>query len=254
MDINDSFGIKASFQVVPEERYSVSPQFLASIRDRGFEIVIHDLNHDGLLYKNRDQFLERAAKINTYGKVFGARGFRAAVLYRNQSWYDALKFSYDMSVPNVAHLDPQRGGCCTVMPYFIRDILEIPVTTIQDYTLFNILHDFSIDIWRKQIDFIMAQHGLMSFIVHPDYILGQREREIYQSLLGYLRTLRNEQSLWLATPGEVDRWWRQRAAMRVVEGPSGWRIEGAGSEHARLAWASEVNGQLVLNLESATEP
>ncbi len=55
-----------------------------------------------------------------------------------------------MSVPNVAHLDPQRGGCCTVMPYFIGDILEIPVTTIQDYTLFNILNDFSTRIWKEQ--------------------------------------------------------------------------------------------------------
>ena len=26
----------------------------------------------------------------------------------------ALKFSFDMSVPNVATYDPQRGGCCTV--------------------------------------------------------------------------------------------------------------------------------------------
>ena len=59
-------------------------------------------------------------------------------------------FAYDMSVPNVAHLDPQRGGCCTVMPYFIGKILEIPVTDVQDYTLFNILEDFSIELWKKQ--------------------------------------------------------------------------------------------------------
>ena len=37
-------------------------------------------------------------------------------MYRNQDWYDVFEFSYDMSVPNVAHLDPMRGGCCTVMP------------------------------------------------------------------------------------------------------------------------------------------
>ena len=67
-------------------------------------------------------------------------------------WYDDLKFSYDMSVPNVAHLDPQRGGCCTVMPYFLGDILEIPVTTVQDYTLFSILDDYSIDLWKRQIE------------------------------------------------------------------------------------------------------
>ena len=108
--------------------------FLSSIRGRGFEVVVHDLNHDGHLYKTRKQFLERAAKINAYGREYRAKGFRAGVLYRKQLWYDALDFEYDMSVPNVAHLDPQRGGCCTVMPYFLGNLLELPVTTTQDYT------------------------------------------------------------------------------------------------------------------------
>lgn len=254
MDIDDSFGVKASFQVVPEERYDVSLEFLTSIRDRGFEVVVHDLNHDGRLYKNHKQFLERAAKINSYGREYGATGFRAGVLYRKQLWYDALEFSYDMSVPNVAHLDPQRGGCCTVMPYFLGNILEIPVTTIQDYSLFNILHDYSINLWKQQTDLIMARHGLMSFIVHPDYVMDERAREIYQSLLEHLAMLRDQQSLWITTPGEIDCWWRQRAAMTLVETQTGWSIEGAGSERAQLAWASEVAGQLVLTLESSNEP
>jgi hypothetical protein len=253
MDINDSFGIKASFQVVPEERYDVPIEFLDSIRQRGFEVVVHDLNHDGRLYKSRKQFLERVAKINFYGREFGAKGFRAAVLYRKQPWYDAFEFSYDMSVPNVAHLDPQRGGCCTVMPYFLGNILEIPVTTIQDYTLFNILHDYSIDIWREQIGIIMARHGLMSFIVHPDYVMGPQENGIYQSLLKHLATLRDEESLWITTPGEVDSWWRQRTQMQVVKKQDGWSIEGPGKERAILAWASEKDGRLVVSLEGANQ-
>ena len=64
-------------------------------------------------------------------------------MYREQQWFDAFDFSYDMSVPNVAHLEPQRGGCCTVMPYFVGDLLELPLTTVQDYSLFHILNDYS---------------------------------------------------------------------------------------------------------------
>ena len=78
MDIDDSFGIKASFQIVPEERYRARPEFLEDIRARGFEVCVHDLNHDGHLYKDREQFLRRANKINAYGREFGAKGFRAA--------------------------------------------------------------------------------------------------------------------------------------------------------------------------------
>src|SRR5262249_46532590 len=184
--------------------------FLDSIRRRGHELAIHDLNHDGHLYKNKEQFLQRAAKINAYGKEYKTDGFRAGVLYRKQVWYDSLKFAYDMSVPNVAHLDPQRGGCCTVMPYFIGDILEIPVTTIQDYTLFNILGDFSIQIWKQQTEMIRERSGLMSFIIHPDYITEKRECAVYKELLQHLSELREENGVWLTTPSEVNRWWRQR--------------------------------------------
>jgi hypothetical protein len=237
MDIDDSFGIKASFQIVPEERYGVPAEFLNAIRERHHELAIHDLNHDGHLYESREQFVERAAKINAYGRSFNTEGFRAAVLYRKQVWYDELKFAYDMSVPNVAHLDPQRGGCCTVMPYFIGDILEIPVTTIQDYTLFNILNDFSTRIWRQQTDIITAKFGLMSFIVHPDYVIERRERAIYEELLQHLVDLREKKAIWVTTPSEVNRWWRQRAQMRLISTPEGWAIENPGDGRARVAYA-----------------
>jgi len=154
-----------------------------------------------------------------------------------------------MSVPNVAHLEPQRGGCCTVMPYFVGDILELPVTTTQDYALFNYLNEYSIDLWKRQTELIMEQHGLASFIVHPDYITKPREWDVYKSLLAYLAQLRDEKKLWIPLSGEVDRWWRQRAKMTIVEDQHGVRIEGEGSERARLAYASENDGRLVVTLE-----
>src|SRR5438034_7915076 len=56
MDMDDSYGIKTSFQIVPEERYTVSLALLDEIRNRGFEINIHDLNHDGHLFSDRVEF------------------------------------------------------------------------------------------------------------------------------------------------------------------------------------------------------
>jgi hypothetical protein len=251
MEMEDAYGIKGSFQIIPEQRYEVTDDFLDSIRRRGFEVVVHDLNHDGQLFRDKGQFLQRAAKINSYKRRFGASGFRAAVLYRKQLWFDALDFSYDMSVPNVAHLDPQRGGCCTVMPYFVGKILELPVTTTQDYTLFNILNDYSIDLWKKQIELIMEKHGLISVIVHPDYVGGSKERTVYEALLAHLADLRREKGIWIATPGEVDRWWRQRAEMKLVEDDLGWHIVGPGSERARIAYASQKDGRISYTHSSA---
>jgi hypothetical protein len=248
---NENFNIPASFQIVPEKRYAVPKSFLETLRSRGCEVNVQDLNHDGFLFRDHGEFLKRVERINFYGQIFEAVGFRSAALYRRQKWFGALHFQYDMSVPNVGHLDPQKGGCCTVMPYFIGDLLELPVTTTQDYSLFNILKDYSLDLWRQQIELIMKKNGLISFIVHPDYIIGKRELKMYENLLSYLSQLRATMNLWIALPGEVNRWWRQRASMSLVKDEGGWHIEGPGSERACIAYASEKNGRLALRLEPA---
>jgi len=249
MNLNESFGIAASFQIIPEDRYEVSQKFLDLIRRRGFEVNVQDLNHDGRLYNDRGEFARRAKSINEYGRRFGASGFRSAILYRRQEWYSDLDFSYDMSVPSSGHLEPQRGGCCTVMPYFVSKMLELPVTTTQDYSLFNYLRSFSIDLWKRQIELILEQNGLISFIVHPDYITKDRENHIYQQLLAHLAWLRTWKNAWVAAPGEIDRWWRQRSKMELVGDGDEWRIEGEGSERARVAYASEKDGKLVFTMQ-----
>ena len=244
MDIDDGAGIKSSFQFVPEGRCSLRPEVLWQVRERGFEINIHDLNHDGHLFDNREEFLRRADRINHFARFYGAKGFRSAALYRNAEWYGGLEFSYDMSIPNVAHLDPQRGGCCTVMPYFIGELLELPVTTAQDYTLFHMLGEYNIDLWKRQLGLIMEENGLASFIVHPDYLNSRRATATYAALLGYLGELRAAGKIWMALPGEVDTWWRERSQMQLVSEDGKWRIEGPGSERARIAYAT-VEGDTV---------
>jgi hypothetical protein len=256
MDLDDSFGIKAYFTIVPEDRYAVSQKFLDDIRKRGFDFGVQDLNHDGRLFDDREEFLLRAAVVNRYAARHGAVGFRAAVLYRRPEWYDCLNFSFDMSIPNVAHLDPQRGGCCTVMPYFIGGMLELPVTTTQDYTLFHILNDrsvndCSIDLWKAQIDVILKKNGLASFIVHPDYIIDPDARSVYKSLLEYLRSLHEQGQTWFALPADVDSWWRARSGMFVERIGNSWRIVGEGAERAVLAYAVKRYGKLVYEVPDA---
>jgi hypothetical protein len=237
MDLDDAAGIKAAFQVVPEVRYGVDKDFLEMFRRRGFEVNVHDLNHDGSLFEDKVEFLRYAKRINQYAKEFGTRGFRAGSMYRNQEWHGALDISYDMSVPNVAHLEPQSGGCCTVMPYFIGNVLELPLTATQDYSLFHIIGDYSINLWKQQIELVLQRNGLISFIVHPDYVIEKRARAVYVGLLAHLARVREERKLWIALPSEVDRWWRNRRDMQLVKDGDAWRIEGPDKERARIAYA-----------------
>ena len=252
MDIDESHGFRASFQVIPEQRYDVHDEYVASIRVRGFEFNIHDLNHDGRLYRDRVEFLRRAKRINEFGHRYGAVGFRAGAMYRNLDWYDAYDFSYDMSVPNVAHLEPTRGGCCTVFPYFVGKILELPLTTSQDYSVFHIMRDYSIALWKKQIDLIRSKNGLMCFLTHPDYLVDQRPRRVYESLLNHLRQVIERERIWATLPEAVDHWWRDRAQMKLVKNGDGWEVVGRGCERARVAYAILSNGRLKYELESVS--
>jgi len=251
MDINDEYGLKASFQVVPEQRYDGVEALCSRIRNRAFEVNVHDFNHDGHLFGDRRRFDERVVRINEYARQFGSRGFRSAAMYRNQRWFDKLQFSYDMSVPNVAHLEPQRGGCCTVMPYVVGGLVELPLTTIQDYSLFNILNQYSTTTWKDQIDQLIAANGLITLLTHPDYLIEPRAQATYRRLLEHVRHLRTAGRLWFALPSDVERWWRARSVLRLVRAGDSWRVKGPDSARARVAYAVLSDDQLEYVLDAA---
>jgi len=254
MELDERYGIKSSFQVIPEERYSVSDAFLDGIRARGFELNVHDLNHDGHLFDNHRLFLERANKINEYARKWRTEGFRTGGMYRNAEWTDAFQFDYDMSFPNAAHLEPQRGGCCTVMPYFAGRLVELPLTTTQDYSLFHILGKYSLDLWKEELNSIVASSGLAAFIVHPDYVIERRARLAYENLLALLSERCESANLWQALPRDVARWWRERHLMSVERSGNTWKVVGPGSERARLAFAQIEDGRLTYYVENTSCP
>lgn len=249
MALDKSLGFPSSFGVVPEGRYEVPPGLIDSLRSGGAEIYVHGLNHDGRLFRDRGEFERRARRINSHGRALGAKGFRSPVLYRNLSWLRELEFSYDMSVPNVGHLDPQRGGCCTVMPFFAGELVEIPLTTTQDYSLFNILKTTSLSLWKRQLATILKRNGLASFNVHPDYVRAPKHLTVYRCLLEHLSDLCRARRVWIARSGEVAEWWRQRSEMQVVQAGGGWRVVGPGNERARVGFARLREGRVVYEVD-----
>jgi hypothetical protein len=245
MDITSSFGFFSSYQVVPEVRYTVPESYRREVVERGCDLNLHGINHDGHLFRDRETFSTRRDRMKYYVQEWKVRGFRSPVLYRNADWMHELPFDYDMTYPNVAHLDPQRGGCCTVMPYTFEKLIELPLTTTQDYTLFNIFSDYTIDLWNKQIDAIIEYNGLISFNIHPDYVIGSQPRDVYRRLLDRLRTVAVERNVWRAKPSEAADWWRARSTMRVVRAANGsWAVSGDPTGQARVAIARLEGGRL----------
>ena len=76
---------------------------------------------------------------------------------------------------------------------------------------------------------------------------GLRDRE----LLAWLSHLKGERNLWMALPGELERWWRARARMRLEERHGHWTVSGEGSEQASIAYLGMEDGRLTITLPPA---
>jgi hypothetical protein len=139
------------------------------------------------------------------------------------------------------------------MPYFIGKVVELPLTMAQDYSLFHILRHYSLELWKQQLALIQERNGMISFITHPDYLINKRARDIYVSLLEYLRQMIVRDGIWAALPGDVNRWWRARSQMELVSRGDDWEIVGPEKERARLAYAVLDGDRLVYEL-AGTSP
>jgi hypothetical protein len=135
------------------------------------------------------------------------------------------------------------------MPYFVGNLLELPLTTSQDYTLFHMLREHSPELWYQQIAMIRERHGLISVLTHPDYIMEERALAIYRELLQRLVALRDTENLWITTPGELNKWWRLRNGLALAQRNGEWRITGAGAEQACVAYASLSGETLTFGFE-----
>src|SRR5207245_988750 len=107
--------------------------------------------------------------------------------------------------------------------------------------------------WAKRIDSIIARHGLVSFIIQPDCTMDPKTQVLYRELLRLIRKNGDDKQMWLALPGEVDAWWRQRNSMTLVRQGGRWQVRGIGSGQAVVAYARLENGRLKYVLPTLPE-
>ena len=227
MKIEEELGFVSSFNFVPE-RYEVSSVIRNEIVRKGYEVAVHDLKHDGKLYSSKKKFLEGAERINGYLKAWEAVGFRAGAMHNNFGWNHALDIEYSASTFDFDPFEPQPDGVHTIFPFWVkregteRGYVSLPYTLVQDFTLFILLREKNISIWKKKLDWIASQGGMVLLITHPDYMCfdGNTPRfdeyllERYTDLLEYVKTEYSGQ-YWNALPREMARYYKK--AMKISE-------------------------------------
>lgn len=221
--VEQRYGFYSSWNIVPQG-YAIDWASVDILRSQGCEIGIHGYNHDGKLFRGRKLFNRRCARINQCAKEWGAVGFRSESTLRNPKWMSDLAFEYDSSFPDTDPYEPQPGGCCSIWPFFIGNIVELPLTMTQDNTLFNVLRQLDISAWTSKADWIREKGGLVLLDTHPDYLVTDEYIKRYDQFLEFMA---GHQQMWYALPRDIARWWRDRDAsvlrkrngVLTIEGP-----------------------------------
>jgi len=246
LDVERRHDVVSAWFIVADD-YPVDERALDRMRAAGGEIGLHGLHHDGRLFQSREHFTWQLPAIHRRLREWRADGFRSPATHRRAEWMSDLGCAYDSSFPDTHPFDAQPGGCCSILPYFLGDVVELPITLPQDHTLFELLRERDISIWREKAAWLAEHGGLVNVLVHPDYCLTDDRVAHYEDLVAFLGGLDGG---WHALPRDVARWWRRRAALEAAleagDMPDADTLAAAG---ASLSWARERDGRIVFETE-----
>jgi glycosyltransferase involved in cell wall biosynthesis/peptidoglycan/xylan/chitin deacetylase (PgdA/CDA1 family) len=218
-NLEQKHGFHSCFNFVPEGEYRVSDDVRKMLEQRGFEVGVHGLEHDGKLYSSKAKFAAKASRIREYLQRWNACGFRSPLMQHKLSWLHELGVEYDTSTFDTDPFEPEPDGMGTIFPFWVpgpnsSGYVELPYTLVQDFTLFSVLCETGIDIWKRKLDWIVEHGGMALLNTHPDYMCfggkpapNEFPVALYEELLRYVRE-KYEGSYWAATPREVSRYYR----------------------------------------------
>ena len=223
-DLEKDLGFRSSFNFVPE-RYAVSAELRHYLSNNGFEVGVHGLVHDGKLYQSRELFLKRATRINQYLAEWKAVGFRSPAMHHNLDWIHDLNVEYDASTFDTDPFEPQSDGVRTIFPFLVqgsraqKGYVELPYTLPQDFTLFVLMKEKSINIWKKKLDWIVNCGGMALLNVHPDYMgfkgkkltIDEYSFKCYKEFLRYIK-FKYDNQYWHVMPKDISRFWLKMQA------------------------------------------
>jgi hypothetical protein len=165
-------------------------------------------------------------------------------MYHNLDWIGDLDIQYDSSTFDTDPFEPQPDGVGTIFPFWVpatrhpqnstlntelkdsrlktqdsrlnTGYIELPYTLPQDHTLFVIMGEKNINIWKQKLDWVVERGGMALLITHPDYMsfngkkpgLDEYPAEYYKEFLEYIERTYKDQ-YWNALPKDVARFWRE---------------------------------------------
>ncbi|MFW9960130.1 MAG: hypothetical protein ACFFDV_03880 [Candidatus Thorarchaeota archaeon] len=220
----------STYNLVPcSSEYKLDADFVSSLLRDGFDIGMHGLHHDG-----RFAFLsEQEQRARVFGAARHARelnlpsvGYRAPWLHRTKQMIRYLteaSFDWDSSFPDTddSTIGYASTGSRTIFPFYplykegdswkYSQVIEIPVSMPQDWTLlyyYKLSEESMLRVWKKKMEYIKSQGGLVTFILHPDQedFGHPRYHKAYKTLLKIIKEADPE----LLTCSDLAKRWKKK--------------------------------------------
>lgn len=241
--VEERAGYRSSWNLVPE-RYRVDDVLVGRLEAAGCEVGVHGLRHDGRDLESVRTLERRLPEIRRWANRWGAVGFRSPATHRVWEWMPKLGFDYDTSYPDTDPYEPMAGGCCSWLPFFNQQMVELPITLQQDHTVFVILRRDEA-LWLEKAEMLRAKGGMALALVHPDYMLEPDRLRGYARLL---EAFRDDPAMWTPLPREVAAWWRRRVATSLQPIDGHWRAVGPAEDEVAIAFVEPTPAEPVCHV------
>jgi hypothetical protein len=221
IEIDKRFGFRSCVNFVPY-RYPVDIGYIRKLQSDGFEVGVHGLKHDGKLFLSDKIFQSRAETINEFLHDWGSVGFYSPSMLYDKEMIHRLDILYDQSTFDTDPFEPEPHVTGDLLPSVVRSkktssvYVELPYTLSQDHTLFIIMQERNISLWKRKLDWIAERGGMALIKTHPDYMDFSRSgrftsrhypSDLYESFLEYIyRTYRGQ--YWHVLPKEMAEYWK----------------------------------------------
>lgn len=226
--LEESLGLRSSFNFVGKD-YHTPKDLRASLKNRGFEIGLHGLYHQKQPFRSKAVFEQQKPEIIRIIKDWDIAGFRSPSMFHNLDFIHELGVEYDSSTFDTDPFEPQPDGLGTIFPQWISQnegtdgYVELPYTLPQDFLLFILMKEKNIDIWKKKVDWIAENGGMVLIDTHPDYMNfsdndnseEQYPAGYYKEFLKYVKT-KYEGQYWHALAQDVASYYNGKQKIQTV--------------------------------------
>lgn len=234
--IERKYGFVSTWNIVAK-KYDIDFAKLQQLEKEGCEVALHGYNHNGKTpYLSKEKMKQRLTEAISKFKGFKILSFRSPQLQRSEKFLKCLSeyFICDSSIPDtdIKSAFAMRSGCCSVFPFMINNMVELPLTMPQDFRMIFSLKYSDADyfaLWKEKVDYIKSLGGFVNVLTHADpYISGNDKKlAIYEKILKHISKSKNYYS---GTMFEIGKWWIERSKSRIINGKI------VGSKRAKMSY------------------